>query len=249
MNNQPLYGKLASLYYDTKEQYAPPDEVAFYANFILPGQMVLEAMSGSGRLQIPLLQQGYHVEGVDNSAHMLARCRQRCAQLGLSPKLHEQAVQNLSLDQKYHVCIITLGSFQLIADKVQALRTVQKIHTHMHDGGTLLLDMFVPQEISGERISSTDTAHVDDHTMVTFSTHYVFDNQHKRVDAFCSYELIIDGQVQETEHELMQFVWYDDHELASLLDQAGFDVICIHEKTFRPTGLSRIVQATARPGC
>src|SRR5437868_5923878 len=33
-NNLPLYGKLASLYYDTKEQYATQAEVDFYARFI-----------------------------------------------------------------------------------------------------------------------------------------------------------------------------------------------------------------------
>jgi SAM-dependent methyltransferase len=243
-NNMPLYGKLASLYYDTKEQYAKPDEVAFYASFIQPGHKVLEAMSGSGRLQIPLLQKGYHVEGVDNSPHMLARCRQRSAQLDLRPHLHEQAIQTMSLDKQYHVCIITMGSFQLIADRIQALQTLQTLRAHMHEGGILLLDLFVPSDtVDGTR--SFDVAYVDTHTSIMFSTRYAFDNRHKRVDVFCTYELIVDGHVRESEHELMQFVWYEDHELAQLLEQAGFALVFIHEKYFRPAGVSRIVQARA----
>ena len=83
---------------------------------------VLEAMSGSGRLLIPLLQRGYNVEGVDNSPIMLERCRERCAALSLNPRLYEQSLENLSLIQRYGVVTIAVGSFQLIVDPAAASR-------------------------------------------------------------------------------------------------------------------------------
>lgn len=244
-NNNPLYGKLASLYYDTKEQYATQAEVDFYARFIQPGHHALEAMSGSGRLQIPLLQAGYHIDGVDNSPTMLERCRQRCAELKLTPVLYEQSLEDLNLDGRYNVCIIAMGSFQLIADTMLALQALQTLRTHMQDQATLLLDIFVPNNTT-DSTRATDVAFIDTHHAVSCSTRYFFHHNKKRVDALCLYELIVDGRVQEQEDELMEFVWYDDHELIQLLDQAGFDVTCIHEQAFRSAGISRIVQATAR---
>lgn len=245
-NNHPLYGKLASLYYDTKEQYATRAEVDFYASFMSPGHRVLEAMSGSGRLQIPLLQAGYHVDGVDNSPNMLARCRQRCAHLKFTPHLYEQSLEDLKLVDRYNLCIIAMGSFQLIADTTRALQALQKLRAHMHDQAILLLDIFVPSNTT-DTTRETDVAFIDAHHAVTCSTRYFFHKNKKRVDALCSYELIVDGRVQEQEDELMEFVWYDDHELKQLLNQAGFDMTRIHEQSFRSAGISRIVQATARP--
>lgn len=245
-NNSPLYGKLASLYYDTKEQYATQTEVDFYARFIQPGHRVLEAMSGSGRLQIPLLQAGYQADGVDNSPNMLERCRQRCTQLKLDPSLYEQSLEDLNLYDRYNVCIIAMGSFQLIADTMLALQALQKLRAHMHDEATLLLDIFVPNNTT-ESTRTTDVAFIDAHHAVSCSTRYFFHKNKKRVDALCSYKLIVDGRVQAQEDELMEFVWYDDHELRELLNQAGFDATCIHEQSFRSAGISRIVQATARP--
>jgi cyclopropane fatty-acyl-phospholipid synthase-like methyltransferase len=244
-NNSFIYGKLCSLYYDIKEKYASSYEVDFYAAFIEPGQRVLEAMSGSGRLQIPLLQRGYMVDGVDSSASMLERCRQRCVLLKLTPRLYEQRLEELALEQKYNTVIIAMGSFQLIADRALALQALQKLRAHMFDGGNLLIDIFVP-DVTAHNKRSTSDARIDDHQLIRFSTRYIFHEQEQRVDALCSYELLVDGVVQEREDELMHFVWYTDNELVQLLDQAGFDMVCIYEKEFRAAGVTRIVHAKAR---
>lgn len=241
----PLYGNLASLYYDIQEEYAPCDEVAFYAGFIQPGQQVLEAMSGSGRLQLPLLQSGYQVTGVDNSPHMLERCRQRAAQLKLSPILHEQSLEQLDLRANYHLCIIAMGSFQLIADWTSALHALQNIRAHLHSRGTLLLDIFTPHD-TGDVTPAITVARINEHEYIRCTTNYLFYAAEHRVDALCSYEHVIDGHVHEREDELMRFRWYDGQELAQLLDEAGFDLVCVHEQSFRSAGLSQIVQAQAR---
>lgn len=243
-NNPPIYGKLCSLYYDLKEKYASPQEVDFYTSFIKPGQRVLEGMSGSGRLQIPLLQRGCTVDGVDSSSSMLERCRQRCAPLKLTPLLYEQQLEEIALKHRYYTVIIAMGSFQLIADRAIALRALQKLRAHMHDGGNVLIDIFVP-DTATER--STDLARIDEHSAIRFSTRYVFHENKRHVDALCSYELLVDGIAQEREDELMHFTWYSDDELTQLLNRAGFEVVQMHEKSFRAAGVSRIVQATARP--
>ncbi|MCL4361442.1 class I SAM-dependent methyltransferase [Candidatus Dependentiae bacterium] len=243
MDSMPIsYGKLHSLFYDATKTYAPEREVNFYRSFIdnNPGR-VLEAMSGSGRLQIPLLQYGYTVDGVDNSKIMLDRCRQRCAQLGLNPELYEQSLEQLSLPYKYSTVTIAVGSFQLIADRNAALNALKNLRTHMHDKSNLLIDIFVPDLKADPR--SMRIARIDNNSSIRLTTRHIFNEQEKIADAFCLYELIIDGKVAEQENEFIQIRWYSDDEFEQLLNEAGFKVVKIYEETFRTSGPSRIVQA------
>lgn len=245
-NNKPsIYGRLCSLYYDLQEKYAGVSEVDFYASFIKTGDRVLEAMVGSGRLLIPLLQQGYTLDGVDNSPSMLARCRERCKEFKLVSPLYEQSLEELALGSTYNVVIIAMGPFQLIADKALALQALQKIHAHMATGGVLLIDMFVPDVIDTDKRSAV-TLRIDNNTELRFASRYFFYEKEQYVEALCTYELLKNGFMYAREEELMQFTWYTDNEFADLLNKAGFDLVQIHEKQFRAAGASRIVQARAR---
>jgi SAM-dependent methyltransferase len=245
MNEQPLcYGNLCSIFYDATKAYAPEPEVAFYASFIEknPGR-VLEAMSGSGRLQIPLSQRGYLVDGVDNSVIMLDRCRQRCSQLGLRLELYEQSLENLSLPHLYTTVTIAVGSFQLIVEPENALQALKNIHKHMKCGGNLLIDIFTPDRTVDPR--SVRMARLDNHRVIRLTTRYVFDEECQLADAFCLYELLVDGLVVNQENEYMQLTWRTDSEWKLLLHQAGFEVVAFYDETFRASGPSRVVQAQA----
>ena len=61
----------------------------------------LEAMCGSGRLLIPLLEQGFSIDGVDNSAEMLKSCLNRCKSLNIKVDLFGRSLQELSIPKKY----------------------------------------------------------------------------------------------------------------------------------------------------
>ncbi|MCX5922425.1 MAG: class I SAM-dependent methyltransferase [Candidatus Dependentiae bacterium] len=237
------YGNLCSLFYDTVEAYAPEHEVSFYASFMDKDSRVLEAMSGSGRLQIPLLQRGYQVDGVDSSAHMLERCRQRCAALHLTPTLYQQSLEEFSTEHNYKTVTIAIASFQLIVDRAAALSALKNLHAHMVEGGDLLIDIFVPDVQTGYQ--STRIAHVDSHTIIRLTTYYVMHQQEQIVEAFCIYELMVDGIVLQEEQELIRLVWYTDLDLTTLLEQAGFEVVKIYEESFREASPSRIVHARA----
>lgn len=245
MNTEfPTYGKLCSIFYDATKGYAPQREVAFYASFMEQGQgRALEAMSGSGRLQIPLLQQGYLVDGVDNSSIMLDRCRERCIELQLTPKLYEQSLEDLDLPHRYTTVTIAVGSFQLIVNRTRALQALKSIHAHMHHQGNLLIDIFVPDVAMDPR--STRIVRIDQQTVIRLTTRYILDEQARIAHAYCSYELIVNSIVQQQEQELIQVTWYTDDEFVQLLKEAGFNIIAIYDETFRSSGPSRIVHAQA----
>ena len=153
---------------------------------------VLEAMSGSGRLQIPLLQKGFSVDGVDNSASMLKQCEQRLHELKLTAKLYQQNVAAMQVDQKYDTIIIAKGSFQLLDKSTAALQTLRTMHAHLQPHGTLLLEFFTPdQTLNNQQISSRAT--IDEQTAITFTRSYNFDREAQTVQVACSYKLLRNG--------------------------------------------------------
>ena len=243
-NNIQAYGQLYSEYYDATEKYASEQEVDFFSSFIEhnPGR-VLEAMSGSGRLQIPLMQRGYVVDGADNSHDMLDRCRQRCKVLGLEPKLYEQSLENLKLPYKYSTVIIAFGSLQLIADEVIVLQALKNLHYHMLDGGNLLIDIFVPDITIDEY--SVSTARLDERNVIRVTKRHVFNLEKKLANTFCLYELVVNGIVLQQENALVEIVWRSDNEWKELLESAGFKVIKIYDETFQKSEISRIIHAMA----
>ena len=242
-NNLQAYGKLCGLFYDATEKYASEDEVNFFASFVelYPGR-VLEAMSGSGRLQIPLMQRGYVVDGVDHSYAMLARCRQRCAKLEFTmPQLYEQSLENMKLPHKYSTVIIAVGSLQLITDHVQVLQALKNIHDHMVAGGHLFIDIFTPDITLDEFCVST--VRLDERRVIRLTKRHIFNVEKKLASSFCWYELIVDGIVAEQENALIEVVWRSDDEWQQLLHQAGFEVIKIYDETFKKSESSRIIHA------
>lgn len=241
-DNRKAYDELSSLFYDATEHYASKEEVDFFAACIEqhPGK-VLEAMSGSGRLQIPLMQRGYGIDGVDHSEAMIARCRQRCAELKLQPVIFKQSLEDLDLPHKYSTVFIAVGSLQLITDQNLMLIVLKKIKDHMLPGGNLVIDTFKPDiHLDG---FSTSTIRLDKQRVIRLTKRHMFNLEEKRVDSFCLYELIVNGIVVQQEDELIEIVWHCDNEWQQLLLKAGFQVVKISDELLRKSEPSRIIQA------
>lgn len=216
------YGNLCAIFYDATKKFASPAELNFYTSFMKPQGRVLEAMTGSGRLQIPLMQAGYLVDGVDCSPEMLQRCKLRSAAFGLVPNLYQQYLDQLDLPYKYQTVVIAVGSFQLIKEFQEALAALIKIREHLLPDGDLLFSVFDPC-ISAEPWSKR-SVRLDAKTVLNLTTRREFDSAQKIADAYCNYELLLNGHVVQTEHELITVVRYTDEELEVLLDLAGFKV-------------------------
>ena len=235
------YGNLCALFYDATKKFAPPAELKFYTAFMQPTGRVLEAMTGSGRLQIPLMQAGYVVDGVDCSLDMLNRCRERSAALGLAPNLYQQFLNELSLPHKYQTVVIAVGSFQLITNYQTALTALKKIGAHLEADGNLLFSIFDPQ-LNSEPWSKR-VVRLSSNTILNLTTRRELDHAKQIADAYCAYELVISGQVVQQENELISVVWYTEIQLRQLLDLAGFKIIKIYDYPLPKTDNSRIVHA------
>ncbi len=234
------YGSLCAIFYDEVKQFAPQPELDFYTSFMQTNGRVLEAMTGSGRLQIPLMRLGYQIDGVDCSKQMLERCVLRSEAFGLVPNLYQQYLDQLDTGHKYQTVIIAVGSFQLISDQQVALQALIKIGEHLLPNGDLLFSLFDPlkaEQWSKRRVRLSGSK------ILSLITRRDFDLVKKLAYAYCSYELVIAGQVEQQEQELITVTWYSDLEIKNLLQAAGFDLIKIYDYPIENQDSSRIIHA------
>lgn len=236
----PAYGQLCSLFYEALHGSASEKEVAFYASFMPRQGRVLEAMVGTGRLLIPLVEQGYCVDGVDASPHMLERCRVRALERGLATDLYVQNLETLALPHQYDTITISIGSFQLLTEKSIVHQVLQRLRLHLKPGGALLFDVFRPDPTDEP---SVRMVRLDRQRTIRSTMRYVFDHDVRIAHAICWYELLVNGVVHEQENELLQVTWYEEGEVEEILSQNGFSIVGLHDVSFHATDRSRVIHA------
>lgn len=120
------------------------EDLDMYKNYAeLSGGKILELACGSGRVLLPLAEEGYELTGVDNSAKMLEIAQQRLQEKELAGhcQLITQDMRKLQLGQKYRLAIIALGSFGHITTRKDQQSTLAAIRAHLSPGATLILDI------------------------------------------------------------------------------------------------------------
>ena len=143
------YRKLCTEAYDLSMPRASKNTLPFYlARFAEASEPVLEPMCGTGRYLIPFLERGIDIDGVDASPHMLQMCRDNARQRGVTPTLHEQLLEEMSLPRHYGFMMIPHGSFGFFTDRKVAQNTLARLRDHMLPGGRLVLDVETPRAAS-----------------------------------------------------------------------------------------------------
>jgi len=244
------YGALATLFYDADKPRAGEAEVAWYAARLPRGAgPVLEAMSGSGRLLIPLLEAGFEVHGVDSSEAMLASCEKRIASGGRTTQLYRQNVTTLNLPTRYAAALIAAGSFQLLADPIAALDALLRIRAHLIDPGLLLLDLFVPAEAEhppGAPIVEVRTVAAVESVQIGLRSETSCDVDLRRIDVRTRYERRDRTAITAREDETLALTWYTEDEAVTLLGDAGYRDIRIEPAAWpREDGRHFAVRAKA----
>src|SRR5699024_9642061 len=97
------YNKLSSQVYDHDKSIGQSfGNIEFYSERLATCQgKVLEPCVGTGRILIPLLEKGLHVDGFDVSTEMLNICQTNCEQRGLQPNVFKGKMESFYLNEKY----------------------------------------------------------------------------------------------------------------------------------------------------
>ncbi|CAG7645559.1 Class I SAM-dependent methyltransferase [Actinacidiphila bryophytorum] len=145
------------------EMYAPlkavSQEAGPYAAFVREaGSPALELGCGDGDPLLALRQLGLDVEGVDSSADMLTRCRRRAKEQGVEVVVHHQRMEALDLPRRYRAVFLAGPTFNLLADDAVALAALRGIRSHLAEGGTALVPLFVPSPTPAGQFGRARTA-------------------------------------------------------------------------------------------
>jgi ubiquinone/menaquinone biosynthesis C-methylase UbiE len=221
------YRKLCTEFYDIDKPTAPEDAFAFYLRYAKEANgPILEPMCGSGRFLLPLLEQGFDIEGADGSPDMLQACREKAEKRGLTPVLYQQLLHPLELPRQYNLILIPAGSFCLLTDPAQARESLQRLYALLLPGAKLVLEIerYKPQSDhswpwGGRWVERPDGAKI----ICSWLGHY---KEAERVSySLGRYELVKDGQLLATEFEDFNLRFYDPEEFRTLLETAGFTAI------------------------
>jgi SAM-dependent methyltransferase len=227
----PAYGPICTQFHDADKPRASDAEVAWYEER-LPRDAgpVLEAMCGSGRLLVPLVQRGFHVHGVDTSAAMLASCEARLAAEHLTTTLLRQDLAELNAPFRYGAVFVAAGSFQLLANPASAKAALQRIHAHLVPPGLLLLDLSIPDVAlhpPAAPLVEVRTVSLADRERITLRSETRVNTYARQLDITLRYEKRERSQRITREDETRVLTWYDEAQIQALLEETGFSGVTI----------------------
>jgi SAM-dependent methyltransferase len=177
---------------------------------------IVELGVGTGRIAVPVAQAGVRVIGVDDSERMLAVCRQRAQEAGVSELLDLRLGDLRRPPVTERVTLVTCPFRALLhmdsdEERLQALRAVRAI---LVPRGRFVFDVFTP---SSEDVRETHGRWVEREPGIWEKAEW---DLHQRV-----LTLTVRGEAGETS---MHLAWRSPAEWRHLLQLAGFEVIACY---------------------
>jgi len=224
------YLKLCTEFYDLelKDNQETQKALEFYMGYALNAHgSILEPMCGTGRFLIPMIQAGCDVEGFDASYYMLDALRQKYAILNTQEApVWQQFIQDFNNNKKYKLIFIPYGSWGLIRDRHDMLKSLKNMFEHLDSNGKFLIEI--------ETVASAPTEHGiwrrgvhrrDKTSQIAVNTLTSYNNETQIFTSICRYELLIDGVITITETEDFQQYLYRYDELDTILHDIGFSQV------------------------
>jgi ubiquinone/menaquinone biosynthesis C-methylase UbiE len=203
------------------------------------GQPVLDVGCGTGRILLDIMEQGIDIDGIDNSPDMLVICKQKAENLNLKPAVYQQEMDKLDLPRKYQTILVPSSSFQLLLDADLPPIAMQRFYEHLLPGGILAMPFMTlwntGDPLENER--SREANRPEDNATIRRWQHTRFDPETNLEHTIDRYEIIMDGQVVESEEHKQSPATrsYTQEQATNLYEEAGFNNIQIYSGfTFDP---------------
>jgi len=228
------------LFYDFIPAYVSRTDVAFYvgeAARIGANASVLEVGCGTGRISIPLARAGHEVVGLDYSAAMLARCRDKLASESQAVSERVTLFEGDARDFQvrtpesgvgFDLAIAPFRVVQHLLASSDQLRCLATIRRHLAPGGRLVFDVFNP---NFTLLVRDRTAEVEDTPELAlpdgrFLRRTSRIGKVRFLDQVMEIELnyyVRTGQSVERIVQAFDIRWYTKPELEHLLARSGFE--------------------------
>lgn len=240
--NYDYYGLVASTWDLSRGDTSNWGDRPFYLDIIKKyGQPALDLGCGTGRLILDYMVQGIDIDGVDNSAEMLAICRQKAEKLNLSPNLYEQPMETLNLPRRYQTIVAPSSVLQLVTDPEQARAVMRRLLTCLESGGALV-GSFSFEWREGDELELDwklmfDKVRPEDGATVKRWNREWYETDKQVWHAEQRFEVELNGQVitEEMHQSHPEGRYYTQAQAIALYQDAGFAKVQVfHEFTHEP---------------
>ncbi|HEY86026.1 MAG TPA: class I SAM-dependent methyltransferase [Chloroflexi bacterium] len=190
---------------------------------------ILEIGCGTGRITLPLLQQGQKVTGIDLSATALEAARAKLQAVGFSDApLYQADMRDFDLPQKaFALAFIPVNTFMHCLTTKEQLETLQAVYKHLRPGGAIVIDLFHPSldtlaEADGRMLLEDELPdEMTGHTAQVFVVRRLEADRQIQHVTFILDELRADGTLaRDTFSFPMRYI--HRYEMELLLIQSGF---------------------------
>jgi SAM-dependent methyltransferase len=143
-----LYDGLEAASYDLVDELSDFDDYAFYRLLIEsnPGP-ILDLGCGTGRILVPLAEEGLDVVGLDASAEMLAICREKLGSEKRNVPLVQGDIRQFDLNERFSTILIPGFSIQLLLEADDLDACLKACLGHLKPGGQVIIPTYLPWEM------------------------------------------------------------------------------------------------------
>jgi len=163
---------------------------------------ILELMSGTGHVSLPLLREGVPLTCVDYSAEMLRVLGRRLKAENLIAELHEQDIRTLDIGRLFDLVLLPFHSFSEIVDSNDRALTLRAIRRHLARQGRLIITLHNPvvqiPSLDGMRRQLCERPIPDRNAVLRFWFTARYDDEAAVAEAHQEYEILgLDGCLLE----------------------------------------------------
>lgn len=108
------------------------------------GGPVLELACGTGRITIPMAEQGIRITGLDISGPMLSQARKKAAAKGVNVEWVQADCRNFKLAKKFRLIFLPFNSITHLHDLESIEACLSCVGRHLARDGRFIIDVFVP---------------------------------------------------------------------------------------------------------
>jgi len=101
---------------------------------------VLDVGCGTGRHLIPLVREGYRITGLDNSPGMIAECRRKLDERGLSAELSVGGMEDVAADGACDAVLCMNSVICYLLETERIVGVLRRFYRALRPGGLLLVD-------------------------------------------------------------------------------------------------------------
>jgi len=197
---------------------------AIWEKFELKPHLVLDLACGTGNFTIELADKGYDMIGIDNSAEMLSRARDKACDKPILFSL--QDMRGFELYGTVDACICMVDSINYLLEENELSAAFELVHNYLNPGGLFIFDINTLHKfrnVLGEN-SFSDVS--DDDTIVWEN---YFDDETRINEYMVNIFVARNDGLYERHEEVHQQRAYEKDDIVQLLTQVRFEVLGVYD--------------------